>query len=127
MKITGFNPIIFTTKPEAAIELFEALGFEQHHHKHGVNEDDKGLVETRMKNADGRYVDVVSINPDKPDVTAIRMNVDNFDEAYAFLTAHGFKNTRGDKVTDTGSSRATMLVSPSGFAINLSQHIKSED
>ncbi len=57
---------------------------------------------------------------------AINMNVDNFDEAYDFLISRGFVNTRGDKVTDSGSSKATLLVSPSGFAINLVEHIKKK-
>ena len=29
-----------------------------------------------------------------------------------------------DKVTDTGSSKATMMASPSGFTISVAQHIK---
>ena len=57
---------------------------------------------------------------------AINMNVDNFDEAYDFLISRGFVNTRGDKVTDSGSAKATLLVSPSGFAINLVEHIKKK-
>ena len=57
-------------------------------------------------------------------ITGIRMNVDNFDEAYEFLKSKGFVNTRGDKVTDTGSAKATMMASPSGFMISLIEHIK---
>ena len=55
------------------------------------------------------------------------MNVRDFDEAYEFLTARGFVNADGDKVTDTGSSKATLMVSPSGFGISLAQHIRKED
>ena len=55
---------------------------------------------------------------------SIRMTVDNFEEAYELLLAHGLKNAQGEKVTDTGTSKATMMVSPSGFTISLSQHIK---
>ena len=58
------------------------------------------------------------------DISTIRMNVDDFDEAYKFLTDHGFTNAQGEKVTDTGSSHATMMVSPSGFSISLVKHIK---
>lgn len=54
------------------------------------------------------------------------MNVRDFDEAYAFLTAHGFKNVQGDKVTDTGSSKVTLMVSPSGFGISLAEHIRKD-
>ena len=34
------------------------------------------------------------------------------------------KNAQGEKVTHTGSSIATMMVSPSGFAINVGEHIR---
>lgn len=37
-----------------------------------------------------------------------------------------FVNSRGDKVTETNSSISTMLVSPSGFAITLTEHIKKK-
>ena len=56
----------------------------------------------------------------------IRMNVRDFDEAFEFLTSKGFKNAQGDRITDTGSSKATMMVSPSGFAINLIEHIRKD-
>ena len=36
----------------------------------------------------------------------------------------GLHRAQGDKVTDTGTSKATMMVSPSGFSISLSEHIK---
>ena len=122
MKITSFNPAIISRDAEAVIQLFEALGFERQHEKTGIN--DKDITSTRMKDANGFHVDVVQVDHLPQDITAIRMNVDDFDEAYAFLTAHGFKNAQGEKVTDTGSSHATMMVSPSGFAINLAKHIK---
>lgn len=32
MKITSFNPLIVTRDVEAVAGLFEALGFEKHHH-----------------------------------------------------------------------------------------------
>lgn len=35
MKITSFNPMILTKKPEEVIALFEALGFERRHQKTG--------------------------------------------------------------------------------------------
>ena len=54
------------------------------------------------------------------------MNVNDFDEAFEFLTSKGFKNAQGEKITDTGSSKATMMVSPSGFAINLIEHIRKD-
>ena len=38
MKITSFNPLIVAKDPESVIQLFEALGFQQHHKKEGISE-----------------------------------------------------------------------------------------
>mgnify|MGYP002627477051 CR=1 FL=1 len=54
------------------------------------------------------------------------MNVDNFDEAYKLLTDRGFTNVQGEKVTDTGTSKVALMVSPSGFTISLAEHIRKE-
>ena len=58
------------------------------------------------------------------DMIAIRVNVDEFDEAYDILISHGFKNFYGKDTVATSSSKSAMMLSPSGFAINLVQHIK---
>ena len=57
-------------------------------------------------------------------MTSIRMNVRDFDETYDILISKGFKDVNEGKATDTGSSKGTLLVSPSGFSISLSQHIR---
>ena len=125
MKITSFNPLIVTSKSEDIIALLEALGFERRHKKTGIN--DKDITTVSMKDANGFRIDVTQVDQMPQDITSIRMNVDDFDEAYEFLTARGFKNAQGEKITDTGSSHATMMVSPSGFSINVIKHIKKED
>jgi len=91
-----------------------------------VTETEKGDVScVRMKHENGYHVDVAAALDDVPgDVTLIRMNVDNFAEAYDILTAHGFTNTRGDKTLDTKSAKAATMVSPSGFRIALVEHTK---
>lgn len=123
MKITTFNPQIITKDAEAVAKLFEALGFERRHNPKGIGELD--VTGIRMKDANGFYVDISQPNMQMPrDLTAIRMNVDNFDEAYAFLTARGFKNFYGDQTVGTKSSESAIMISPSGFIINLIQHIK---
>ena len=128
MKITSFNPLIVTKQPETVVSLFEALGFEKKHNPSGTSAIGNEYTAYRMADANGFHVDVASsAAPREQDLTAIRMNVDNFDEAYEFLTAHGFKNAQGGTVTDTGSAKACILYSPSGFGINLIQHIKDHD
>ena len=123
MKITTFDPMIISSKPDAIIEVFEALGFERTHAP--VTETEHGMVAcVRLKNADGYHVDVADVQSVPQDVTFIRMNVDDFAEAYDLLIAHGFKNTRGDGTVDTKSAKAATMVSPSGFTISLIEHKK---
>ncbi len=122
MKITGFRPLIVTKESASVIELMEALGFERRHQKNNINDDD--ITSVAMKDENCFRVNVAQTDNMPQDLTAIAMNVDNFEEAYEFLTAHGFKNAQGDRITDTGSSKATLMISPSGYGISLSQHIK---
>ena len=126
VKITSFNPLIITPKADDTIALFEALGFERKHTTES-DSDVTAYTSVRMKNADGFHVDITENLRVPQTKTAIRMNVDNFDEAYELLKAHGFINTMGDKIADNGSSRATMMMSPSGFGISLIQHIRKEN
>lgn len=132
MKITSFNPVILTKKPEEAIALFEALGFERRHNKTGVSEvADQGLdfSAVRMKNEGGFYVDVCSADSDllKRDMTIIRMNVDDFDEAAELLLSNGFRESKIVGQNHTSTSKYACYVSPSGFVIDLIKHIKKED
>ncbi len=79
----------------------------------------------RMKHEAGYHIDIADALQDIPrDYINIRMNVDNFAEAYDILIRHGFKNTRGDGTVNTKYSKAATMVSPSGFTIALVEHIK---
>ena len=124
MKITGFNPSIITNDIDAVVSVFEALGFEKKHNPTGMSAIGNQYVSYRMADANGFHVDVTrSIVPRERDLTAIRVNVDDFDEAYALLTARGFKDPNA-AVTNTGSAKGCNLFSPSGLCITLVQHIK---
>ena len=124
MKITTFNPQIITKDAEPIVKLFDELGFEKRHNLDGIG--DLNVEGIRMKDANGFYLDISMPEVDLPqDVTVIRMNVDDFDEAYKMLTEHGFKNFYGNKTVETKSSKSALMISPSGFAINLVQHIKN--
>ncbi len=122
MRITAFNPLILTKDAKAAVELLEQLGFEHKHTKTDINDDN--ITSYDLKDPNGFRVDVAQVDKMPQDMTAIRMNVRDFDEAYQLLLSKGFKNAQGDKITDTGSSKATLMVSPSGFAISLAEHIR---
>jgi hypothetical protein len=124
MKITSFNPLIVTTKADDVVSLFEALDFEKRHNKvSGVSED---IRTVRMKDSNGFYVDVTKVNELERDMTIIRMNVDDLDEAFALLTARGFKAVDGS-TSLTSSSKSVLMASPSGFAIDIVKHIKDHD
>ena len=124
MKITTFNPLIVTKDAESAIALFEELAFERRHTKEGISENN--VTDVRMKDKGGFHVDV---SQGTGEWTMIRMNVDNLDEAVTFLEARGYHKARheaANKTIDTGSSRFNIMVSPSGFILEVSQHIKGE-
>lgn len=121
MKITGFCPLIVTKDPESLMKVFEALGFERRHTKRDIEGGQN--INYAMKDAEGHRINITSSETMERDLTSISMNVDNFEEAYELLLSKGFVNPRGDKVTDTSSSRSTMLIAPSGFPITVSQHI----
>lgn len=124
MKITSFNPLILTSDSEAVIKLFEELGFERRHCITITASDGKEITTVRMKDPGGFYVDVSQVDGIPRDMTLMRMNVDNFEEAYEFLSAKGFTNPSGDKTVDTRTNKSCMMKSPSGFAFDLCQHIK---
>ena len=128
MKITTFNPMIVTKDAKGVIKLFEELGFERRHMKTGINDSDISSVRMRYTGEDGKvfHVDVAEAHVQQ-DITTMRMNIDNFDEAFKLLEEKGFKNTQGNKVTETGSSKSTLMLSPSGYTINITEHIKDHD
>ena len=122
MKITSFNPLIVTKDAEAAIRLFEELGFEKRHEKEGISIN--RVTNVRMRDANGFHVD---ISEGTGEWTMIRMNVDDLDETVAFLEARGFhkaKHSAAHETIDTGSSKINIMVSPSGFILSVSQHMK---
>lgn len=123
MKTTTFNPQIITKNAEPLVKLFEELGFEKRHRQENIGE--KGITGIRMKDAEGFYVDISQSDAPIPnDMVSIRMNVDNFEEAYDLLTAHGFKNYYGDQSVNAKTSKSAIMISPSGYVINLIHHIK---
>lgn len=122
MKITSFNPHVITEDAEPVIGLFEDMGFERRHEK---DVDDYDTSDIRMKDANGFYVDISQTNfVAEGDRVAIRMNVDDFDAAYQLLADRGFTNLYGKQPLSTETSRSAMMVSPSGFTINLVHHKK---
>ena len=122
MQITTFNPMILSKDAEAVIALFEELGFEKKHAP-TVDTGKSMVTSTRMKDANGFYLDVTQEASIQRDITGIRISVDDFDEAYNLLVSHGFEQFMEQGTISTPSSKFVLLKSPSGFVINLVQHI----
>ena len=122
MKITAFNPLIITKDAASVIALFEDLGFIRRHTKDNIGKDD--FTDVRMKDANGNHVDIAQADIEW---TMIRMNVDNLEEAVAFLRERGFRDS-GHKIAketvDTGSSKFKVMVSPNLLIFAVSEHIK---
>lgn len=143
MKITGFCPMIVTQNADPIIRLFEELGFVIIHGKNAISGVEINRSVT-MKNPDGFRIVVSETKAEGfPEFTAVRMNVDNFDEAYDMLKQKGFKNIFDDRqdilirygfkdnlvdfIIKTESSKSALMVSPSGFTIHLIKHIKKSE
>ena len=125
MQITTFNPFISTSHYDETMLLFEELGFERRHTKEGIEIADRYDTVMRMKDTNGFYLDILKPEGDLPrDMVGIRMNVDDFDEAYRILLERGFKNAYGEETVNTRTSKAAMMVSPSGFSICIIKHKK---
>ena len=124
MKITTFNPMIVTKNADEIVALFEELGFGKRHAPVVDRQDTATDRDVRLKDANGFAVDVASNAAVPQDVTIIRMNVRNFDEAYELLKKHGFKNTRGDETVETDHAKAATMVAESGLTIAIIEHLK---
>ncbi len=122
MKITTFNPSIITREAAPVIALFEALGFQQTHNK--AENVEIEFSSHRMKDANGNHVDVVEVPMIPQTYTAIRINVDNFEEAYDFFMSKGFRESKIAPPSTTASSKYAYLVSPTGVIIDVCEHIK---
>ncbi len=126
MKITTFNPMIIAKDAEEVSSLFKDMGFEVRHNPKGIGFYD--TEEIRMKDENGFHIDIDVPDIDFPkDFVAIRMNVDNFEEAYELLQKYGFKNIYVNKTVNTGSAKTATMFSPSKIVIKLVQHFKTEE
>jgi hypothetical protein len=143
MKITGFCPMIVTQNADPIIRLFEELGFVIIHGKNAIAGVEMNRAVT-MKNADGFRIVIDETKAEGfPEFTAVRMNVDDLEETYDMLKQKGFKNLLDDMqdilirygfkdnladfILKTDSSKSALMVSPSGFVVNVIKHIKKSE
>ena len=83
MQITTFNPMILSKDADEIIKLFEALGFERRHKVDNIDGKDISSVRMRYTGEDDKvfHVDVARVESMPQDMTTMRMNVRDFDEA----------------------------------------------
>ena len=113
-----------STKADEIISLYEELGFKR---KHFTQFGELGSTSAMMEDANGFVVDVSQVDSlphENRDLMSIRINVDDYDEAFEFFKAHGFTTPMGETTIDTSSSKGVLLLSPSGFLVNLVYHIE---
>ena len=117
MKITNFSTLVVTENADNLVDVFKEFGFSQTHKKDGI--DDGRVTSNILEDEDGHMISIASA-PVPNDITALRMNVDNFDEAYDILKNKGFN--QASEPEDTGTSKTVLMVSKKGFSINLVHH-----
>lgn len=123
MKITTFNPMIVTNRPDEVLKFFEQWGFTKKHAPTMKAASGDEFIDYRLQSEEGFYMDVAAVNKPLPaEVTAIRINVEDFDEAYNWLTSVGFFSHDG--VFETEHVKGAMMSGPVGFSIFLLQHLK---
>ena len=128
MKITTFNPMIVTNRPEEVLKYFEMFGFTKKHAPTMKMQNGEEFTDYRLETENGFSMDVAAISTPLPmEGPALRMNVDDFDEAYKMLTDCGYKATHEGGIVETEHSKSVALIGPVGFTIYLVQHIKKED
>lgn len=125
MKITSFNPMIITNRAEEVLKAFEQWGFNKKHAPTLTMASGTEFTDYRLQSEEGFYMDVAAIDMPLPmEVPAIRINVDDFDEAYRMLTEVGYKPTHEGAFMENEHSKSVALVGPIGFTIYLVQHKK---
>jgi hypothetical protein len=126
MIITTFNPQIIAKNAEPIVKLFEEMGFERKHIKNDFC--DIKDIGYRLTNADGFSLDIAQTDNEMlqvDSIASIRMNVDNYDEVYELLVSRGFISVYGDRPANAATSKSNMMIAPSGFSINLVEHLKN--
>ena len=89
--------------------FFVVCVFGEKQHTPLVDTGDRKVTRTRMKDGNGFYVDLSKVETIPRDMTAIRMNVDNFHEAYEILTAHGFRKAPGIEEVNLETAKALLI------------------
>lgn len=120
MKITSYYPQFVTDDFEKALkEYTEALGFEVRH-----KQEVEGFKLYVLKHPCGHKVDLIECADYEPGFFAMRMNVDNLEEAIDYYIVNGGR--RDETAFNRLSARYALVNMPNG-KINIVQHIKDDE
>ena len=124
MKVTGINPVFAVKDFEETLPIYEALGFKVIHKNPGL----KGCMYYVLADEEDHRFDVAlqpDVDPETDITQMLRINVDDFDEAYKLFTDKGFTSKRG--VHDTDSFTCVSLTDPTGcYSVYLTKHKRKD-
>ena len=120
MNIKALYPALITRNVDLAIENMKKLGFEIVHSQRDIFS--RGSIGYVMETKNGQRLDVVYTEMEEQDLHAIRVNVDDFEEALPVFQTMGFEIFKGPKTND--ASKVVLLKSPDGLFVILMQHLK---
>ena len=125
VKVSDYYPIFYAENVESETRRFtEVLGFAVKH-RPKIEFLDYVVLENEKK----RRVDIVHsrfpADSFKEGFLGMRVNVDDFDEAYILLEERGFRNCMGEgNLIVSPYIKGAHMASPSGFEVMLMQHLK---
>lgn len=113
MKILAFYPVLMTHNSEKAIEDMKKYGFQIIHERNNfLVEGDSEYV---LEDNNGHRIDIVNTPDITEDMHAIRVNVDDFDEAVKAFGEDGYTVALGPTITE--SSKNVILRTPGNQAL----------
>lgn len=119
MKIKSLYPALITSKSEETIEFMKKSGFFIVHKRNDLFEP--GETEYVLENTAGNRMDIVSVPSETTDSYAVRINVDNFEDALQSCIEDGFTVLKGPNTKY--NSKNTLLRSQNNMLVFLMQHI----
>lgn len=120
MKITSFHPMITTQHPDELLKVYEDLGFEIAHKldPHTITDTTQYI----LKDSNGNRLCITNAQFLPRDMAAIHCNVDNFEEAKAYLLSKGYTLAL-DKIFRTDTNVYATFVAPTGSMILIMEHL----
>ena len=123
MKVTSVNAALISGNAKDVVRFYEEnFGFKvMHTIELGASVAPLSAMFC-MESADGDHIDVIQNDSDAADASALRVNVDYFEEAFSAYEKLGFTVTYGPALIESSTSA---LITKNGAApVLLMQHIR---